>query len=429
MSDEKLLTKEIAEQFLADEDSVDLSEFTAIDDDAAEIIGRLRVHPFFAGSIEEDPRFFGVEHLSDVTEKQLRKLLPSKSELAQVFADRMTEAINEAKQTGSLAVHLDKAVAGVNALTVEWREDGADPDFLWVTSKEVRGESDSLGDPLTSSRLYLQWGPLDSPRFDEGYAIDFANGMMGLLGEEGKLQKRPMFTGDFEDRAYFIPMDRICEALLQTGWPFETMPLELSLKGLSVEHAKALSLSAAKVILSQVEAISEECAAILNGTACQIEPWGLRNIPETESHYSLVEKIADHEDELMFDSLAEVNEGLAQHLFNVGKEKSGISIGPASLSDSSLETLIRIQGYFGWGVRDLSDSQAELLCHHNADLFLNELTSLSDEAATRLSQFPYGLSLDLEKIPPSAAEILRSHPSFAESEDDDYDEEDWDDED
>ncbi len=35
MSDEKVLTKEIAEQFLADEDSVDLSEFTAIEDDAA----------------------------------------------------------------------------------------------------------------------------------------------------------------------------------------------------------------------------------------------------------------------------------------------------------------------------------------------------------------------------------------------------------
>ena len=53
MSDEKVLTKEIAEQFIADEDSVDLSEFTAIEDDAAEIIGKLRVHPFFAGSNEE----------------------------------------------------------------------------------------------------------------------------------------------------------------------------------------------------------------------------------------------------------------------------------------------------------------------------------------------------------------------------------------
>ena len=39
MSDEEVLTKEIAEQFLADEDSVDLSEFTAIEDDAAEVLG------------------------------------------------------------------------------------------------------------------------------------------------------------------------------------------------------------------------------------------------------------------------------------------------------------------------------------------------------------------------------------------------------
>jgi hypothetical protein len=38
MSDEKVLTKEIAEQFMADEESVDLSEFTAIDDDAADLL-------------------------------------------------------------------------------------------------------------------------------------------------------------------------------------------------------------------------------------------------------------------------------------------------------------------------------------------------------------------------------------------------------
>jgi formylglycine-generating enzyme required for sulfatase activity len=38
MSDESLLTKEIAEQFLADPDSVNLSEFTAIEDAAAEML-------------------------------------------------------------------------------------------------------------------------------------------------------------------------------------------------------------------------------------------------------------------------------------------------------------------------------------------------------------------------------------------------------
>ena len=38
MSEEKVLTKEIAEQFIADEDSVDLYEYTKLDDDAAEIL-------------------------------------------------------------------------------------------------------------------------------------------------------------------------------------------------------------------------------------------------------------------------------------------------------------------------------------------------------------------------------------------------------
>ena len=38
MSDEKVLTKDVAEQFLADEDSVDLNGFASIDDAAAEIL-------------------------------------------------------------------------------------------------------------------------------------------------------------------------------------------------------------------------------------------------------------------------------------------------------------------------------------------------------------------------------------------------------
>ena len=40
MSDEKVLTKEITEQFLADEDSVDLSEFTSIKDEATESLSK-----------------------------------------------------------------------------------------------------------------------------------------------------------------------------------------------------------------------------------------------------------------------------------------------------------------------------------------------------------------------------------------------------
>ena len=40
MSDEKVLTKEIAEQFLSDEDFVDLDDFTTIEDAAAESLSK-----------------------------------------------------------------------------------------------------------------------------------------------------------------------------------------------------------------------------------------------------------------------------------------------------------------------------------------------------------------------------------------------------
>ena len=40
MSNEKILTKEIAEQFLENVNSVELSEFTAIEDEAAEILSK-----------------------------------------------------------------------------------------------------------------------------------------------------------------------------------------------------------------------------------------------------------------------------------------------------------------------------------------------------------------------------------------------------
>jgi hypothetical protein len=40
MSEEKVLTKELTEQFLADPNSVYLSEFTAIEDEAAEVLAK-----------------------------------------------------------------------------------------------------------------------------------------------------------------------------------------------------------------------------------------------------------------------------------------------------------------------------------------------------------------------------------------------------
>ena len=58
---EKRLTKEIAEQFLADDESVNLEEFTDLDDDAAEILSR------FKGDLELN----GLTSLSDAASESL----------------------------------------------------------------------------------------------------------------------------------------------------------------------------------------------------------------------------------------------------------------------------------------------------------------------------------------------------------------------
>ena len=61
---ERRLTKEIAEQFLADEKAVDLSEFTEVDDDAAESLSK---H-------ERDWLFLnGLTSLSDAAAESLSK--------------------------------------------------------------------------------------------------------------------------------------------------------------------------------------------------------------------------------------------------------------------------------------------------------------------------------------------------------------------
>jgi len=73
MTEENILTKEIAEQFLEDEDSVDLEEFTSIEDDAAETLGEGSASLTANGLFQERPRLSldGLTSLSDAAAESL----------------------------------------------------------------------------------------------------------------------------------------------------------------------------------------------------------------------------------------------------------------------------------------------------------------------------------------------------------------------
>ena len=85
MSEEKVLTKEIAEQFLADEDSVDLSEFTTIEEAAAESLSK---HESWHLSLD------GLTKLSDAAAESL-----SKFEGSQLSLEGVTELSDNAARS------------------------------------------------------------------------------------------------------------------------------------------------------------------------------------------------------------------------------------------------------------------------------------------------------------------------------------------
>jgi SAM-dependent methyltransferase len=93
MSEENVLTKEIAEQFVADEDSVDLEEFTAIEDAAAESLSK------HEGTLYLE----GLTSLSDAAAESLSK---HKGDLCLGGLTRLSDAAAESlgKCTGDLTL-------------------------------------------------------------------------------------------------------------------------------------------------------------------------------------------------------------------------------------------------------------------------------------------------------------------------------------
>ena len=63
------------------------------------------------------------------------------------------------------------------------------------------------------------------------------------------------------------------------------------------------------------------------------------------------------------------------------------------------------------GLTTLTDTAARALAHHRGSQFLHGLIELSDAAAEALTHRNGGLFINVDKLPESAAEILRPHVS------------------
>jgi|GEM_PF-6727136 len=431
MNEEKMLTKEIAEEYMAkgllirsvrwDEsgaDSVDLQEFTAIEDDAAEIIGLAAVHPFFVQNYttseyawEHNGPCFDLSGVSTLSPNTISLLRPSLKGLACAFSDRLITAVEEIRDSGNdwLTKTEGIAISGYNALLGPFFSSPvhSTDDCVFIASDVVSGY-DVFGDDLKVKTLYYTCA---QERLDQD---DFNECFQTLIGERPMACDSVRFDGDgYGEMGFYIPIEGLCECLRKSNWPHAGNPypgncsLKLGLKDLATDQAIAIAEREGPVYLGEeLESISEECAAILaDGRADADFYW--TSIPDTESHWKLVKRWGDEDNDLEL-YVESISDEFADYIFQIGKFYSGVTLGLLKeISDVSLGSLVRIQGELGLGLSTLTHSQAKILSQHNAKVSLYELVNISDETAMLLSGFPYGLFIDLDNLPASAAQILR----------------------
>jgi len=418
---EKRLTKEIAEQFLADEESVDLSEFTEIKDDAAEVLisditvlvqTRIRVLVETLNQYAEEPPFiwstgvgFADEEQGDAECVALFSLLPKIS------------CFPVAPRAWELEYEMRSFSAGVSESFSQGHDD-------WYEAP-----CDVEGNTVNHGELYL-FIPSATLRAFPDKELHELRASVGLaltaFCEDGDIGKGLLVPGRLlESMATSLAFEGELDLSGITRMSEETATLLAGFKGEIVLNLDDIPESAAKIFR---EAPSSPVRA-KGGISKQIAEQFLAD--EGSVDLSEFTEIADNASELLrwyyyeldLSGLTSLSDAAAESL---SKHEGELSLnGLTSLSDAATESLSKHKGgYLALdGLTDLSDATAESLGRYKGgSLSLLGLTSLSDAAAESLSKKEGPddepvLTLVLDNLPPSAAEILRQHPSFQDDDD------------
>ena len=371
MSDENVLTKEIAEQFLAGEDSVDLSEFTAIEDEAAEALAKHEgyLDLGFLTSLSDSAAESLSKHQGGLCLYGLKSLSSTHGHLALVnhlvetadpnsqidlcslddFSDEIAEALGRYKGELILCTDENDSCRHVSEtaakIIVSRPRDGEDSDELppWIWAKS-NARALTADNPDKDTKFYC--------------SID-------LSGAEYWVENK-------QDEEFYFPnvkflTDEVANVLSNIKWNCITL-----------DGIEDLSESAAES-LGQMSSGEAEYAPFLS--LC-----GLQRLTNETA-----KALAAFKGNLILDGVRELSETMARFLsMNEGERLS-------------LDGLDR-----------LTDDVADWLSRHRGEcLCLNGLTELSDAAAESLSRHEGHLDIDLDELPESAAAILRKHPSFA----------------
>lgn len=372
--EEKILTKEIAEKFVADPESVRLDDFTSLDDDAARALARYK-------------GWLKLDSLTTLSDEAAHALAEHRGDLS---LNGLTEALANA--------FLGKRIT----LDVFNSESGEI--IIWANRKITKTLLRKL------AGVYNQVDMDPSPTRDKIFEI-IGQHRQALDEVRREREKHPQpALAEVADR---VIQSRECELHLN------------GLTSLSAGAARALAKHRAGqyflggLYLNGVANLSDEAAAALADYPGELVLGGLLALEATTGHVALSRKLAENEGPLVLASLQTLSDEAAEELsYATGKLSLGglVELGDGSghvalagkLVDDArghdpegidLDGLKYLSAKAAWelaehrgdlylnGLVTLSEAAAEALAAHRGRLFLNGLTTLSETAAMSLAAF------------------------------------------
>jgi len=396
----KTLTNEIAGRFLAVQLSVNLSEFTAIMDEAAESLSK------------SNGTWLRLNGLTSLSDESAESLGQHKGKLSLRGLKRLSEEAiaSLAKYPGVLKTNtktrglLKKHASSERKKTIKSAATGQR-----VLAKQQVTQIRKLLRDKSAGQTQIALQMLESA----GATVDdvsdvFSTSIVSLIANTWDIDiwnsLAPLFSENHLPRQEFI--DLVRQRILVKSGPFRKSFFLSLFARASLTLAPLITESKILVDWEVDRWKSHEVTELSMGGAELLVVYGTVPMRDRTNDYRL----------LWLDELTQLSDDVAQIL---GKHKGLLRLdGLTHLLDAA-EGLSKVEGSLSFfGLKSISDESAESLGHHKGGLFLGGLTRLSATAAESLrknegdlilSSPSYPKNVGLPKLSDAAAESLRKH--------------------
>jgi hypothetical protein len=438
MSQENILNERVAKSFLENSFSVDLSSYTEITEDAAEIFGKTYSHP----ALGQEIKLTSLNKLSEACAEKLShfkgyrlnikaKRLSDKaieilshnllSELSLGIANISENAGKSLKQFKGPALDLEISELSVSVasalaeykgcLSLVQQKELSDDDFCDVQQRRSRmlrkwTLSDECADKLSNFQgetlsIYDTPETFFMPPLDKPLKRELSEKVIRNLS---KIVKSNLILG----------IEKISEEGANLLKNFRGPNLSLGLLELSSVCAKAFAQLECGLCLNKLKEISDEVAKMLacysgpdlqlGHPFCKISNAGLISLANVQGNLTLpfMPKISD--------------EVISAFIKRKVVDESGQSLDPvvrnvnANISPKNVDKIVKQHSRIDLELREISDEAAEILSKNQGKLVLSGLKKISDNCASILAKHKGELYLrkDVE-ITAQGMETLKKH--------------------